>query len=131
MTPFQPSLQVHQGYDVSDYCGVDPLFGIMEQFDELLELAHALGLRVLLDVVPSAGLWRTTTSCAPPPASAAARWVPVGPGQLCWRCWGCPAPPTFTKGRSWDFPRWTFRPKPVWIPCGPAAASPGAAPASR
>ncbi|WP_144672879.1 alpha-amylase family glycosyl hydrolase [Arthrobacter sp. U41] len=53
MTPFQPSPQVDQGYDVSDYCGVDPLFGTMEQFDALLSDAHALGLRVLLDVVPN------------------------------------------------------------------------------
>ena len=53
ITPFQPSPQVDQGYDVSDYCGVDPLFGTMEQFDELLELAHSLGLRILLDVVPN------------------------------------------------------------------------------
>lgn len=53
MTPFQPSPQLDQGYDVSDYCGVDPLFGTMEQFDTLLELAHSLGLRVLLDVVPN------------------------------------------------------------------------------
>lgn len=53
MTPFQPSPQVDQGYDVSDYCGVDPLFGTMEQFDTLLSDAHALGLRVLLDVVPN------------------------------------------------------------------------------
>ncbi len=53
MTPFQPSPQVDQGYDVTDYCGVDPLFGTMEQFESLLEQAHALGLRVLLDVVPN------------------------------------------------------------------------------
>ncbi|SDP58095.1 alpha-glucosidase [Arthrobacter sp. ok909] len=53
MTPFQPSPQVDQGYDVSDYCGVDPLFGTMEQFDSLLKQAHALGLRILLDVVPN------------------------------------------------------------------------------
>jgi len=53
MTPFQPSPQVDQGYDVSDYCGVDPLFGTMEQFESLLAKAHALGLRVLLDVVPN------------------------------------------------------------------------------
>jgi alpha-glucosidase len=53
MTPFQPSPQVDQGYDVSDYCGVDPLFGTMEEFDQLLELAHSLGLRILLDVVPN------------------------------------------------------------------------------
>lgn len=53
MTPFQPSPQVDQGYDVSDYCGVDPLFGTLEQFEVLLARAHALGLRVLLDVVPN------------------------------------------------------------------------------
>ncbi|GIU56670.1 alpha-amylase family glycosyl hydrolase [Arthrobacter sp. NicSoilC12] len=53
MTPFQPSPQVDQGYDVTDYCGVDPLFGSMEQFESLLEQAHALGLRILLDVVPN------------------------------------------------------------------------------
>lgn len=53
MTPFQPSPQVDQGYDVSDYCGVDPLFGTMEQLDQLLEAAHTLGLRIFLDVVPN------------------------------------------------------------------------------
>ncbi|WP_104116819.1 alpha-amylase family glycosyl hydrolase [Arthrobacter sp. B1805] len=53
ITPFQPSPQVDQGYDVSDYCGVDPLFGTMQQFDDLLAAAHALGLRILLDVVPN------------------------------------------------------------------------------
>ena len=53
LTPFQPSPQVDQGYDVSDYCGVDPLFGTMADFDEVLADAHALGLRVLLDVVPN------------------------------------------------------------------------------
>ncbi|SFT96228.1 alpha-amylase family glycosyl hydrolase [Arthrobacter sp. ov118] len=53
MTPFQPSPQVDQGYDVTDYCGVDPLFGTMEQFESLLAQAHALGLRILLDVVPN------------------------------------------------------------------------------
>lgn len=53
MTPFQPSPQVDQGYDVTDYCGVDPLFGTMEQFESLLSKAHALGLRILLDVVPN------------------------------------------------------------------------------
>ncbi|WP_222861853.1 alpha-amylase family glycosyl hydrolase [Arthrobacter echini] len=53
LTPFQPSPQVDQGYDVSDYCGVEPLFGTLAQFDDLLEAAHTLGLRVILDVVPN------------------------------------------------------------------------------
>lgn len=53
LTPFQPSPQVDQGYDVSDYCDVDPLFGTLQQFDQLLDLAHSLGLRIVLDVVPN------------------------------------------------------------------------------
>jgi hypothetical protein len=39
MTPFQPSPQLDQAYDVSDYCGVDPLFGTIEQFERLRQPA--------------------------------------------------------------------------------------------
>jgi alpha-glucosidase len=53
LTPFQTSPQVDQGYDISDYCDVDPLFGTLADFDALLADAHSKGLRVLVDIVPN------------------------------------------------------------------------------
>ncbi len=53
LTPFQRSPQVDQGYDISDYCDVDPLFGTLGDLDELLAVAHAAGLRILVDIVPN------------------------------------------------------------------------------
>ncbi len=53
LTPFQRSPQADHGYDVSDYCDVDPLFGDLAAFDALLAEAHRLGLRVIVDLVPN------------------------------------------------------------------------------
>ena len=53
LTPFYPSPQADNGYDVSDYCDVDPRFGDLAAFDALLGRAHALGLKVIVDVVPN------------------------------------------------------------------------------
>jgi len=53
ITPFYPSPQHDHGYDVSDYRDVDPTYGTLADFDELLERAHGLGLKVILDVVPN------------------------------------------------------------------------------
>jgi alpha-glucosidase len=41
------------GYDVSDYCDIDPIFGSLADFDALLAAAHARGIRVVLDWVPN------------------------------------------------------------------------------
>lgn len=41
------------GYDVSDYCDIDPIFGTLAEFDALLARAHALGLKVIIDQVYS------------------------------------------------------------------------------
>ncbi|WP_309133950.1 alpha-amylase family glycosyl hydrolase [Cellulomonas sp.] len=53
LSPFYPSPQADGGYDVADYCGVDPAFGTLADLDELLTRAHGLGLRVLVDLVPN------------------------------------------------------------------------------
>ena len=53
LTPFYPSPGADHGYDVADYTDVDPELGTLADFDALVEEAHALGLRVLVDIVPN------------------------------------------------------------------------------
>ena len=53
ISPVFPSPMADFGYDVADYCGIDPRFGTLADFDRLLASAHALGLKVLLDLVPN------------------------------------------------------------------------------
>jgi len=53
ISPFYPSPMKDFGYDVRDYCDVDPIFGTLATFDRLLAEAHACGLRVIIDWVPN------------------------------------------------------------------------------
>ncbi|KAA1423682.1 alpha-amylase [Mumia zhuanghuii] len=53
LSPFYPSPQRDGGYDVSDYCAVDPMFGTLADFDAVVEAAHAHGVRVIVDLVPN------------------------------------------------------------------------------
>ena len=53
ISPIFPSPMADFGYDISDYTGIDPLFGTLAEFDALLAEAHAAGLKVLLDLVPN------------------------------------------------------------------------------
>jgi alpha-glucosidase len=53
LTPFYASPMADGGYDVADYRAVDPLFGSLSDAEGLIADAHALGLRVIVDIVPN------------------------------------------------------------------------------
>jgi alpha-glucosidase len=53
LSPIYRSPMADGGYDVSDHCDVDPTFGDLSAFDQLLTESHERGLRVLLDWVPN------------------------------------------------------------------------------
>jgi alpha-glucosidase len=53
ISPFFKSPMKDFGYDVSDYCDVDPLFGTLADFDALIAKAHSLGLKIMIDQVLS------------------------------------------------------------------------------
>lgn len=51
ITPFYPSPDVDMGYDVSDYKNVDPKYGNLQDFQRLVQKAHAKGIKILVDMV--------------------------------------------------------------------------------
>lgn len=53
LSPCFPSPMADFGYDVSDYCDIDPVFGNLQDFDRLLAEAHSRGIRIILDLVPN------------------------------------------------------------------------------
>ncbi len=53
ISPFFKSPQKDFGYDVSDYCDVNPEYGTLDDFDQLLARAHELGLKIMVDIVPA------------------------------------------------------------------------------
>ncbi len=79
LSPFQTSPQRDGGYDVADYCDVDPRFGTLADFDALLSTAHSLGLRVIIDLVPnhssSDHVWFQEALAAGPGSPERARYI--------------------------------------------------------
>jgi alpha-glucosidase len=79
LSPFFTSPQNDAGYDVADYCDVDPLFGTLADFDELRDAAHGLGLRVIIDLVPnhssSEHVWFQEALAAGPGSPERARYM--------------------------------------------------------
>ncbi|SJN23805.1 Alpha-glucosidase [Mycetocola reblochoni REB411] len=53
LSPFMPSPQKDAGYDVADYTDVDPLFGTLDDLDDLVTSAHRHHIRVIIDLVPN------------------------------------------------------------------------------
>jgi alpha-glucosidase len=53
ISPIHPSPMKDFGYDISDYCGIDPLFGTLPDFEALIAATHAFGMKLLLDLVPN------------------------------------------------------------------------------
>ncbi|MEU7798260.1 glycoside hydrolase family 13 protein [Micromonospora arborensis] len=79
LTPFYTSPMVDGGYDVADYRDVDPMFGTLADFDAMITDAHALGLRIIVDLVPnhtsSAHRWFTAALAAGPGSPERARYL--------------------------------------------------------
>jgi alpha-glucosidase len=53
IAPFYPSPMADFGYDIADYCNVDPIFGKLDDFDKLLAAIHERGLKLIVDFVPN------------------------------------------------------------------------------
>lgn len=79
LSPFYTSPQNDAGYDVADYRDVDPLFGTLADFDALVDRAHELGLRVIVDLVPnhssSEHPWFRAALAAEPGSPERARYI--------------------------------------------------------
>jgi alpha-glucosidase len=103
LTPINPSPMFDFGYDVSDYCAVDPLFGTLGDFDHLIAEAHRRDIRIILDLVPN----HTSHLHAWFQGSRSSRAHP----KRDWYVWRDPAPdggPPNNWASSFGGPAWTF-----------------------
>ncbi|MFB8388020.1 glycoside hydrolase family 13 protein [Microbacterium sp. NPDC055910] len=79
LSPFQRSPQKDAGYDVADYCDVDPLFGTLADFDTMLAATHARGIRIIVDLVPNHSsdqhVWFQEALAADPGSPERARYM--------------------------------------------------------
>ena len=103
LSPIFTSPMKDFGYDVSDFCAVDPIFGTLDDFDRLLAAVHARGLKLILDYVPN----HTSDRHAWFVESRSARSSP----KRDWYIWRDPRPDG-TPPSNWlsEFggPAWTF-----------------------
>ena len=82
--PWYPTPMADAGYDISDYRDIEPSFGTLAEADELINEAHALGIRVILDIVPnhcSDQHPMFQQALAAPPRSPQRNWFWFRPGR--------------------------------------------------
>ena len=53
LTPIYKSPDQDFGYDISDFCGIDPRYGTMQDFERVRDALHAAGIKLILDFVPN------------------------------------------------------------------------------
>lgn len=79
LSPFYRSPQKDAGYDVADYRDIDPLFGTLADFDEMLAGAHGRGLKIIVDLVPNHSsdqhVWFQEALAAAPGSAARERYM--------------------------------------------------------
>ncbi|MFD2028726.1 glycoside hydrolase family 13 protein [Promicromonospora aerolata] len=79
LSPFYRSPQKDAGYDVADYRDIDPLFGTLADFDEMLAGAHERGLKIIVDLVPNHSsdqhVWFQEALAAAPGSAARDRYM--------------------------------------------------------
>lgn len=79
LNPVYPSPQHDHGYDIADYRGINPEYGTLEGFDALVETAHGLGIKVLMDIVPNHSSneheWFRAALAAPAGSPERARYI--------------------------------------------------------
>lgn len=109
LSPFYPSPMADFGYDIADYCNVDPVFGTLDDFRTLLDAAHGRNIHVMVDLVPNhtsdAHAWfQESASSRDNPKADWYVWrdaVGYGPGRV-------PLPPNnwrdvLTGGSTWKW----------------------------
>ncbi|GAA2738094.1 glycoside hydrolase family 13 protein [Actinocorallia aurantiaca] len=104
LTPFYTSPLADGGYDVADYRDVDPRFGTLADFDDLVADAHRLGLRIIIDIVPN------HTSSAHPWFSEAVR---TGRGRERYHFRACENVPNDWQS-NFGGPAWSRTPDGQW-----------------